>query len=89
MNHVKQGPLFKVSPKFDGPFRVIQLLSKGKCKVRSLRDSKIKVSHWNHLKIIKGDIDPFYEFDDSVSQQVDETPVQDDAPVATRTRSKV
>ena len=89
LNHVKQGPLFKVSPKFVGPFRVIELLSKGKCKLRSLSDLSVKVSHWNHLKIVKGDIDPFYVIDDDLSQQIVDVPSpQEDEPIAARTRSK-
>ena len=89
LNHVKQGPLYKVSPKFLGPFRVIELLSKGKCKLRSLKDSNVKISHWNHLKIIKGDIDPFYVIDGDLSQQIPDVPSTcEDEPIAERTRSK-
>ena len=89
-NHIKQGPLYKVSPKFVGPFRVVELLSKGKCKVRSLKDSTVRVTHWNHLKIVKGDVDPFYTMSNVYSSQqvVDDSPEAENEPVAARTRAK-
>ena len=55
--HVRDGPLFKVSPKYSGPFRVVEKLKFGKFKLRHCIDGVEKICHWNHLKLIKNDID--------------------------------
>ena len=55
--HVKEGPLFKVSSKYEGPFRIVEILKYGKYKLRHCDTGDEKVSHWNHMKIIKDDVD--------------------------------
>ena len=57
VKHVKQGPLFKVSPKFEGPYRVVQEIKYNKFQLRHVTSGGERVVHWNHLKLIKGDLD--------------------------------
>ena len=52
---VSQGPNVKVSPKFEGPYRVIEILSNNKYKVINERDLKERIAHYNNLKIVKCD----------------------------------
>lgn len=51
LKHLKEGPLYKVSPKFEGPYRIIEILKHNKYRIRSCTDQTVKVTHWNHLKI--------------------------------------
>ena len=57
VKHVKDGPLFKVSPKYEGPFRIVELLKFNKFRLRHIADGYEKISHWNHSKLIRNDID--------------------------------
>ena len=57
IKQIKEGPLYKVSPKFEGPFRVVELLKLNKFRLRHISEGYEKVSHWNHLKLIKNDVD--------------------------------
>ena len=59
-NPVKQGPLYKVSPKFVGPYHVVEDVGKGKFKLKCMRTSVECVAHWNRIKLIVGDVDPFF-----------------------------
>ena len=51
---IKQGPNTKVSPKFEGPYRVVEVLNNNKYK---LIDEKCKerIAHYNNLKIVKSE----------------------------------
>ena len=51
---VSEGPNVKISPKFEGPYRVIEILKTNKYKVID-KNCKEKIVHYNHLKIVKGD----------------------------------
>ena len=75
VKQVKEGPLFKVSPKFDGPFRVVELLKPNKYRLRHIFDGSEKVSHWNHLKLIK-DIDTSFLGRNVETPTVDPNPLQ-------------
>ena len=52
---VSQGPNVKVSPKFEGPYRVIEILNNNKYKVIGEKDLKERIVHYNNLKIVKCD----------------------------------
>ena len=54
---VKEGPLFKVSPKFEGPYRVVELLKFNKHRLRDINSGNERVVPWNHMKLIREDID--------------------------------
>ena len=54
--HIKDGPLHKVSAKFEGPFRVVEVLKLNKYKLINVDTGDEKIAHWNHLKIIKHDV---------------------------------
>ena len=60
LNEHATGPMFKVNSKFVGPFRIQEDLGKGKFLVKSLEDGAERNVHWNKLKLIKRDIDPFF-----------------------------
>ena len=51
---IREGPNTKVSPKFDGPFRVIEIMPNNKYKLID-EENKEKVAHYNNLKIVRGD----------------------------------
>ena len=53
--HVRDGPNEKISPKFAGPFRVIELLNGNKYKLVKESNFEEKIVHWNHIKVIKTD----------------------------------
>ena len=59
LRNVKEGPMFKVSSKFTGPYRIVEILGKGKVKVKDLVDFSEKVVHLDLVKLIPNDIDPF------------------------------
>ena len=68
--HVKEGPLFKVSPKFEGPYRIIEILKFNKYRLRNVGDGTERIAHWNHLKLIRDDIDvSFLSKDFNVSNE--------------------
>lgn len=56
LKHLKEGPLFKVSPRFEGPYRIIEILKHNKCRVKSCQDQTVRVTHWNHLKVCSEEI---------------------------------
>ena len=53
----KDGPLFKASSKFEGPYRVIVSLKFNKYTVRHIHTGKDRVVHWNNMKLISNDVD--------------------------------
>ena len=53
----KDGPLFKASPKFEGPYRVVEILKFNKFNLRHIHTGKERIVHWNNLKLIKHDVD--------------------------------
>ena len=69
----KDGPLFKASPKFEGPYRVIELLKFHKYKLRHIFSGQERVCHWNNIKVIKHDIDVSFIRNDDAN--VNENPV--------------
>ena len=48
----KEGPIYKVSPKFDGPYRVLELLKFNKIKIVD-ENNATRVVHTNNVKIVK------------------------------------
>lgn len=54
-NHVPEGPNVKVSAKFQGPYRVLEVLKLNKLKIISESDLKERIVHTNHVKVIKTD----------------------------------
>ena len=52
LKHVAEGPNFKVSPKFEGPYRVIEILKGNKFKIVDEKDTRERIVHYNHLKIV-------------------------------------
>ena len=90
---VKEGPFFKMSPKFEGPYRIVEILGKGKFRVKHLVTHDVMVVHWNRLKLIRGDVDPFFMPDqdaqlDTHAPFVPQVPEKDEEPVSARMRSK-
>ena len=58
---------------------MIEVLKFHKFRIRNIDDGSERVTHWNHMKIIKGDIDDVFvkhdnnaSFDDPVSLQDDD-----------------
>ena len=49
--HIPEGPNYKVSPKFSGPFRINKILPCNKYEVLHETTLVKKVVHWNHLKL--------------------------------------
>ena len=75
----KEGPLYKASRKFEGPFRIIQILSLNKCVLKHISTGKIKTQHCNNLKLIDFDVD--YTFaKDTINEDVS-SQVQDEIPM--------
>ena len=70
----KEGPLYKASKKFEGPYRMIEKMKLNKFRLRNIYTKKEKVEHTNYIKVIKHDIDYSFAQDtnDNVSFQ-DET----------------
>ena len=89
LRNVKEGPLFKVSSKFTGPYRVVEILGKGKVKVKDLTNFSEKVVHLDLVKLIPNDVDPFYKecTNEICLPQISE-PRNDQDAVSARTRSK-
>ena len=95
--HIKEGPLFKLSSKFTGPYRVIEIMGKGKIKIKCLATMKESVVHLDHVKLVQKDVDPWFDDgcsakDDQAHAQVPQLDTQQDVqcqdgPVASRTRS--
>ena len=52
LKQVPQGPNFKVSPKFEGPYRVIEIMKGNKFKLVHEKDSSERIAHYNHLKVV-------------------------------------
>ena len=50
------GPIFKVSPKFIGPYRIHRILPHNEYEVISEKDLEKWVVHWNHIKITTSDL---------------------------------
>ena len=72
IKHFKDGPLFKASPKFEGPYRIVEILHLNKYRLRHITTGLEKIAHWNHLKLIKNDVDSaFVKRDESIN----ETPI--------------
>ena len=57
IKHVKDGPLTKLSPKYEGPYRVVEILRNNKYKLRHCQTGVEKTTHWNFIKLIKKDVD--------------------------------
>ena len=57
---VPDGPNTKLSPKFDGPYRVLNVLNNNKFKVID-EGCKERIVHYNHMKIITGGSEPQLE----------------------------
>ena len=53
---VPEGPNIKLSPRFDGPYRVLSVLGNNKYKLID-ENCKEKIVHYNHMKLITGDIE--------------------------------
>ena len=95
--HIKEGPLFKLSSKFTGPYRVVEIMGKGKIKVKCLASMNESVVHLDLIKIIRKDVDPWFDEkhsskDNQSHAQVPQLGTQQDGqcqeePVAGRTRS--
>ena len=90
IKHIKSGPLFKVSPRFDGPYRIIEILKYSKYRLRHVTDGTERISHWNHLKMIKGDVDFAFVKNTSVDTNVDNhvIPQDEDRTVLHRLRNR-
>ena len=52
----KEGPLYKASKKFEGPYRVIENVKLNKFKLRRIYTKKERVEHANNIMVIKNDI---------------------------------
>ena len=81
IKHVRDGPLFKVSPKFDGPYRIVEILKFNKYRLRHVVDGIERVSHWNHLKIMNNDIDITFVKNDDVEVNNPVSLQEDDKPL--------
>ena len=66
----KEGPLYKASRKFDGPFRIVEVLKLHRCRLRHVSTLKDRVEHINNLKLIPHDVD--YSFIRSLDVSVEE-----------------
>ena len=53
---MKDGPMYKVSESFEGPYRIIELLKYHKIKLVDISNGNTRVCHSNNVKVIKGDI---------------------------------
>ena len=80
LKNVADGPNFKVSQKFEGPFRVIKLLDNNKYKIIDEKDLTERIAHYNKLKIVHIDKDLWFQ------EQNPGEHVQDDAPSTTSGR---
>ena len=49
--HIPEGPNYKVSPKFAGPFRINKVLPYNKYEIIHETSLMKKIAYWNHLKI--------------------------------------
>ena len=66
----KEGPLYKASRKFDGPFRIVEVLKLNRCRLRHVSTLKDRVEHINNLKLIAHDVD--YSFVKSLDDSDEE-----------------
>ena len=64
----KEGPLYKASKKFEGPYRVMENMKLNKFKFRHIYTKKEMVEHANNIKVIKNDID--YSFTQDTNNNV-------------------
>ena len=71
--HVPEGPNFKVSPKFAGPFRINKVLPHNKYEILHETSLEKKVVHWNHLKLTSPD--PWTKNDVEIANSETEGPV--------------
>ena len=72
--HIPEGPNYKVSPKFAGPFRINKVLSHNKYEVIHEISLIKKIGHWNHLKVTSSNPWSKNELDlinDEIEDQVD------------------
>ena len=53
--HVPLGPNIKVSPKYEGPFRISKILPCNKYEIIGEKDLERLVVHWNHLWLTTSD----------------------------------
>ena len=81
-----------MSSKFSGPYRVVEILGKGKVKIKDLASFVERVVHLDLVKIIPEDIDPLYELEKEPSNPSTVSPqMSDDGKsdsIATRTRAR-
>ena len=77
----KEGPLYKASKKFEGPYRIVEILKLHKCRMRDLSTLKERVEHVNNLKLINFDVDYSFvkSFDTSSKGDLPTLPLQDEA----------
>ena len=73
--HVKDGPLFKVSPKYDGPYRIVELLKFNKYRLRNVESGDERITHWNHLKLLPEADVSFMRKGGSVDCGINDVPV--------------
>ena len=93
-NMLRMDHCLRFSPRFEGPFRIIELLKFNKFRLRHIADGNERVSHWNHLKLIKNDVDVSFlnpVTEDSVTNdpaplQVDDEVRPGDSPYLLRSR---
>ena len=67
--HVKSGSFPKVAPKFEGPYRVVEVLGRGKYRLKHMSTGDLRVGHWDYLRVVQHDLDPYFE--QEFFQQVD------------------
>ena len=77
----KEGPLYKASRKFEGPYRIVEILKLHKCRLRDLSTLKERVEHVSNLKLINYDVDYSFvkSFDTSSKGDLPNLPLQDEA----------
>ena len=73
---VSQEPNVKLSPKFEGPYRVEEVLKLNKYRVID-KECKEIIVHYNNLKVVKGDTNWNYPLHDKSSE--DESPTSSDS----------
>ena len=74
--NVPDGPNHKLSPKFEGPFRVLEKLKFNKYKVVDEQFKTEKIVHNNHLKVVK--TNDLWSFDEFVNSDENIHSLQDD-----------
>ena len=55
IKNIPEGPNIKVSPKFEGPYRVLEIMKLNKYKLVHEHTHKEIIAHYNTLKLVKND----------------------------------